>query len=451
MVTTVRSRPSHYEVLGLTPTATVEEIAQAFVRRMSLFRARPLADVAQVTSAYETLRNPEKRREYDSVAGPKPGPKLEPEKLGWSFALAQPAWKPFIASVPTGPMGASLPPKRRALRSLTLQRSRTRRPPPIRGSSPLRHRFGNWRSPVSATQQPHRRRRRFRTGASGGRVELTLDPGPKQRRPEHKSDAGVEQLIQHIRIAGRAEKESSMIPRGPGWSGSGRCSLRVGLSWASRPARRHCRDIGRRRRAGQRDRRRSRTETSSECRIASRGCEPSGSTDGADGASSGRSRAHSSCAFAPEASLCRNELVELSPAVASTAAVAADTPGGACLCRGGAASLPLPSNVIARTIDRIGYPCGSVDLATALDGQGAFKITCSWANPTRQRRSADIIASAAGAGTSASGSERAAEGLSAPEVFTLIAISVNKNSTASHAPGGWAHSRGSHVEKRRCV
>ena len=104
MVTTVRSRPSHYEVLGLTPTATSDEIAQAFVRRMSLFRARPLADVAQVTSAYETLRNPEKRREYDRSLEPKPEPKLEPEKLGWSFALAQPAWRPFIASVPTGPM-----------------------------------------------------------------------------------------------------------------------------------------------------------------------------------------------------------------------------------------------------------------------------------------------------------------------------------------------------------
>jgi hypothetical protein len=43
-----------------------------------------------------------------------------------------------------------------------------------------------------------------------------------------------------------------------------------------------------------------------------------------------------------------------------------------------AADLPLPGKVIARTIDRIGYSCGSVASATAIDGQsGAFKVTCS--------------------------------------------------------------------------
>jgi hypothetical protein len=43
-----------------------------------------------------------------------------------------------------------------------------------------------------------------------------------------------------------------------------------------------------------------------------------------------------------------------------------------------AASLPLPKSVIARTIDRIGYACGSVASATAVDGtEGVYRINCT--------------------------------------------------------------------------
>ena len=44
-----------------------------------------------------------------------------------------------------------------------------------------------------------------------------------------------------------------------------------------------------------------------------------------------------------------------------------------------AAKLPLPNLVIARTIERIGYACGAVVSATALDGdeQGVYKVTCT--------------------------------------------------------------------------
>lgn len=44
-----------------------------------------------------------------------------------------------------------------------------------------------------------------------------------------------------------------------------------------------------------------------------------------------------------------------------------------------AAKLPLPNLVIARTIERIGYACGAVVSATALDGDkpGVYKVTCT--------------------------------------------------------------------------
>jgi hypothetical protein len=42
-----------------------------------------------------------------------------------------------------------------------------------------------------------------------------------------------------------------------------------------------------------------------------------------------------------------------------------------------AASLPLPRAVIARTIGRIGYPCGAVASASAGEAPGVFTVTCT--------------------------------------------------------------------------
>jgi hypothetical protein len=63
-------------------------------------------------------------------------------------------------------------------------------------------------------------------------------------------------------------------------------------------------------------------------------------------------------------------LVESQPALAD--AVATPAPEAV------AAGLPLPKSVIARTIDRIGFSCGSVASASAVEGSaGVFRIDCS--------------------------------------------------------------------------
>jgi septal ring-binding cell division protein DamX len=41
------------------------------------------------------------------------------------------------------------------------------------------------------------------------------------------------------------------------------------------------------------------------------------------------------------------------------------------------AKMPLPNSVVARTIGRIGYPCGQVASTAALDRTGVFKVTCT--------------------------------------------------------------------------
>src|SRR3954468_1641440 len=87
MDSTVKARPNHYEVLGLAPTASAEEIAQAFAREIS--RPRAFGAIAGVSIAYETLRNPDKRCAYDvSIGlGPKPEPPLPPFKPYAAHAL----------------------------------------------------------------------------------------------------------------------------------------------------------------------------------------------------------------------------------------------------------------------------------------------------------------------------------------------------------------------------
>ena len=93
MDSSVRSRPSHYEILGVRSAANDEEIAQAFGRKMSAFRFHPTGTTAGICAAYETLRNPAKRRAYDCSIGiiPKAAPRH------WGFAMTQ-RWAPFIAA-----------------------------------------------------------------------------------------------------------------------------------------------------------------------------------------------------------------------------------------------------------------------------------------------------------------------------------------------------------------
>ena len=87
MVQTVTARASHYEVLGVEPTANSDEIARAFAREMG--RPRAFGGLADVSIAYEVLRNPERRRAYDEsiAAAKKPGPQPELEPFRRPMAL----------------------------------------------------------------------------------------------------------------------------------------------------------------------------------------------------------------------------------------------------------------------------------------------------------------------------------------------------------------------------
>jgi len=68
MTSSAESRPNHYDALGLEPGASAEDVARAFAGKMRL-GATPLATMAQICTAYETLRDPRRRSAYDDSIG----------------------------------------------------------------------------------------------------------------------------------------------------------------------------------------------------------------------------------------------------------------------------------------------------------------------------------------------------------------------------------------------
>jgi len=58
MATIIRTQRNHYEVLGLSPSASKSEIDEAFGRELLLSRTRAFGALAEVSIAYEALRDP---------------------------------------------------------------------------------------------------------------------------------------------------------------------------------------------------------------------------------------------------------------------------------------------------------------------------------------------------------------------------------------------------------
>lgn len=102
MASKAQQLPSHYEVLGLSPAASHDDIARAFATAMSMFGVRPVAVVAHISQAFEILRNPEKRRLYDRSIGVEP--KQQPYQWRLSIAPQPPA--PFITAGMSGNTGS---------------------------------------------------------------------------------------------------------------------------------------------------------------------------------------------------------------------------------------------------------------------------------------------------------------------------------------------------------
>lgn len=149
----VKPRPNHYELLGLAPAATDAEIARAFAREISPLTPHAFGDIALLSVAHETLRDPARRRAYDESLGL--NKKAAPPKplQGWQYATTvriapPPAPPPAKADRPT-PVEAAKPPEPPPPAAAEPRRDWVpSRPAPLQQIRPLEHEPAEWKRPA---------------------------------------------------------------------------------------------------------------------------------------------------------------------------------------------------------------------------------------------------------------------------------------------------------------
>lgn len=356
MSTTVKSRPTHYDILGLTPGATADEIAKAFANE--LLRPRAFGSLAEVTVAYETLRDRIKREAYDISLGLKPKPASPPP-------AAPPEW-------PSYSMRASAKPAQQSARD-PLPRPMPKDPPRVEAPpEPKLSPFVAAASPGEPSNADFREARP-KPGA----------PVEELRRPEAAPKPRLEQSsggdLLHFEEAQRFKFDRVELSQ---WKlpalGAGALILAVTVgAWTGLEA--------------GNDNEQALAENSVTMKVPA--AKPLPEIAGSPLTLPSEPEAEAQQprrAAAPAAKVERarpplqidltetqNETAQISegqPGDAGTEQATAESPA----FQATASKLPLPNSVIARTIGRIGYPCGQVVSTASMDGApGTFKVTCT--------------------------------------------------------------------------
>jgi hypothetical protein len=359
MSSTVKSRPNHYEVLGLTPGASSEEIAQAFAKELSDRRPRAFGSLANVTVAYETLRDRIKREAYDISLG------LRPKAKSPAPSRTAPAeWSPLRASPRPAPHPAKDLMSRLAPRADAAPRSEPVAEPKSQPSATASRREPMDPKPHAVFPKP-------------GTIQKEPVQPEAMARPRAELPSGEGRL--HFAEAGRFQMDGGF----PGqWKipalAAGVLILAVCVgAWTGLEA--------------GNDNGQAQAEVTLKVPPAKPLPELTGSPLAlAPSVEEARPRqpVRASAAAAPverarpplQTDLPETQSGETAqssqspPDEIATAQAAVESPS----VEATSARMPLPNAVIARTIGRIGYPCGQVASTTAMDGaSGAFKVTCT--------------------------------------------------------------------------
>jgi hypothetical protein len=323
MASTVKSRPNHYEVLGLAPTASSDEIAQAFAREISIFRPHSFGGIAEVTVAYETLRNPARRRAYDAELGldAKPEPKhvLSSSGVGGASFLNRPG--SFAETVERPAKPDSTPFIAAALRELA-------------SPEPLRR----------AVEAPAPEPQLAEPGEDFVRLELGNDPDIAEEGSPPWKRIGI--------LAGGLVLAVGIAGAWAGWmAGNGKVPERpeaAALVTLPPP---------------------TTFAVGDPAQAAAAPMEKQ--------APVARPKRPALAAARTRRARPPSRLASLEEQLAEPVAAKADPQAPGAAPATVAASMPLPNRVVARTIARIGYPCGEVASTTAGGSPGVFTVTCT--------------------------------------------------------------------------
>lgn len=340
MVSSVRSRPNHYETLGLGPAASGDEIRAAFARQMSAFRWHPAGSTAQICIAYETLRDPARRRQYDLSLGiiPKSAPRQ------WGFAMAPQRWAPFIAA----PIEEAAAP------------------------APEPH--------VSPEPEPEEPRVASFIAASLRDLARPMAPEATAQPPRRDAaaEAAVERHIQQALTERTAEDEGAAdeMERPFDWKrpalgiggfvlAAGLIGTLAGLSVKDDAASAQAEPVAAI----------GRPAAKPQVATAAATEEPEAAAIRPEPAASARPRpAHKRLPAWAEQQV--KPVVEAAAADELIDATSEPLTQDPLAPQSAAAKLPLSDTVVARTIDRIGYSCGEI-ASTAAEGSSAFAVTCT--------------------------------------------------------------------------
>lgn len=345
MVSTVKSRPNHYQALGLEPGASEDEIKRSFARRMAMFPS--LGEAAQIGIAYEVLRNPAKRRAYDETLGLK--------------AQAKPSALPTAVSFQGSARFSGIAPKNAAAPVEAPQEPEAapdRAPKAFIASSP--------REPVEA-EAP------VAAAAPAARPSSPPLPLGEAERNLHSK---IGEMIRVERARGERSNDGEERPLG--WSRPGAAVaglvLAVALvgAWAG-----------------------SEAGDAADSQLAPRALRVALPPAKAAPAAASPAVAANPPPRGIEWRVRRapqqrrplsatDRLAEVSQALESgdaasspTETASAEAPPQPALVAAAAAPLPLPNATVARTIERIGYPCGRVASTAAGEAPGVFTVTCT--------------------------------------------------------------------------
>ena len=346
MDSSVKTRPNHYETLGLAPGASKDEIARAYARGIGAFGSRSLSDVAAASIAFETLRDPDRRRAYDSSLGLG---RMAPPRVVYTAGRAQ-----FTGPAPAAFAGealhatllpfASVPKQTPAEPRTASFIAASLRPPVDHAPEP---------EPVRLQPQPE---------------QIQAQAPPMLDRPVHRTadlrladaDDGAVQWSRTGVIVGSLIAGVVLVGAFAGWQaghGDEQPPVEAGVT-AALPAPKPV--------------------------AAATLPAPAPVTSALKVQPRRVVRAPVAAASAelPAAPRESTRIEQLAEAIQSEPAppevLASEEPSSDFVSAEVAAAMPLPNATIARTIERIGYSCGKVASTSAIEGaQGVFKVTCT--------------------------------------------------------------------------
>jgi hypothetical protein len=343
MVDTLKARPNHYETLGLTPSASSEDIAKAFAKEVELLPLRPLGTFSQVSAAYETLRDPVRRMAYDASlsAPPRPNHPL----------IGRLERTPIDGKPPASAKSAEIPP--RPVPAEVLEPAPEPIPAPAAGQSV--------RQPPKADDLPTPPRQRPEPPEQQFLDQVDWHELERQERAERSIRPDVGGLIMNTAVGGAL---LLAIVLGA-WTGleAGNDNLQGQQVTADLPI--------------------SLSPAAEKETLPTPASRPSMEPANAERA---KEPAQTAARVEPARAPLQIDLPREAAAkpAASEKPQILETPSGDFTAEPAAppvrsAKLPLPDAVVARTIAGIGYACGQVASTSPMEGEapGTFKVTCT--------------------------------------------------------------------------